>query len=156
MITAAWLTTVSVYTHGWAILNSCTQHSDIALTINSGVMMHSVADVKLLGSCHEDAPNLTFITAAGIDMTSKAVCILFVMDDLGIFGVVEMSNAYFDPNQLHNLILVSKITRHFNCPWGSQTFRNCARADNKENIHQLPLGTVISHGNLVVQQLMES
>lgn len=62
-----------LHARGRTLTTSWTQPSDGTLRTDSGISIHSVADIQSLVSWHEDTPNSTLNAAAGTNMTSKAV-----------------------------------------------------------------------------------
>mmetsp|Transcript_16991 Transcript_16991/g.32548 ORF Transcript_16991/g.32548 Transcript_16991/m.32548 type:complete len:119 (+) Transcript_16991:567-923(+) len=101
--------------------------------IDSGASRHFISDVRLFASWDTDVPNITFNAAAGVSITSRAVGTLKVVtpDANNDLRVVTLDRAYYVPNQPHNLISVSQLTRQCADKWQSPDFTSCTWGDDR-------------------------
>lgn len=118
------------------LLRGDAQRDGIKIRIDCGVSRHFISDIRLFTSWDEAVPNITFSTAAGVPITSRALATLkfIAMDTQVGRRVVEMEHAYFVSNQPHNLISVSQLTRQQTCAWASLDFINCTWGDGTRTV----------------------
>lgn len=99
----------------------------MVLRIDSGTSKHFVADISLFTSRDPGVAIVTFNTAAGTTMTSRALdTVKFkASDSNGDPRIVTLEGTYHVPHQSHNLVTVKQLTRYAEKQWSAPAFRKC-------------------------------
>lgn len=96
-----------------ALMAGTMRTDGIELHIDSGASRPFISDVRLFASWENEAPNITFSTAAAVPITSRDIGTLkFLTTDVNCdVRVVTLEHVYYLPNQAHNLISVRQLTK---------------------------------------------